>query len=165
MGENRSNPLALNQSASPQGYGRAMILAQPDLHLPDAAPRSGASATDAIATDALAGRWAMLHDQAAALARLAGLSPETGRDWADDFPALLTGANAWQRELVQRGLEDIDALMQPGLTALRTIAARRRDATSPALALWREFHAARAAILAVLVPGEPDGLEPERPFA
>jgi putative intracellular protease/amidase len=51
---------------------------------------------------------------------------------------------------VAQGLADIDAMLVPGLSALATLTARGQDATTPALALWREFHAARGSVLAAL---------------
>jgi hypothetical protein len=35
---------------------------------------------------------------------------------------------------------------------LATLTARGQDTSAPALALWREFHAARASVLAALQP-------------
>lgn len=98
----------------------------------------------------LADRWEELHRQADQLAQLAHLSPEQTGGEISRFPALLAGATQWQRDLAWQAVEDIDAIMQPGLTALRTITARGQDAQAPALALWREFHAARDAVLEVV---------------
>lgn len=41
-------------------------------------------------------------------------------------------------------------MLQPGLAALRAMAARRQDTTAPAIALWREFHAYRNTLLALV---------------
>ena len=41
-------------------------------------------------------------------------------------------------------------MLQPGLAALRAIAARRQDTTAPAIALWRECHAYRNTLLALV---------------
>ena len=46
-------------------------------------------------------------------------------------------------------MDDVDAVLQPGLTALRLIASRGSDTTAPALALWREFYFARTGLLAM----------------
>jgi hypothetical protein len=129
-----------------------MTPAQPDLLF---APHA-AEERPADAPGRLIQRWLALHDQAGQLARIADLAPEPQPD-PDGLAAQLAAASAWQLALVEQGIEDIDALMQPGLTALRTITVRGRDATSPALALWREFHAARAAVLAVLDPATAAG--------
>ncbi|MBV7265502.1 hypothetical protein [Erythrobacter ani] len=98
----------------------------------------------------LAERWATLHEQAAELARHAGLAPEAISAGSEDFLAALKNAHGWQQDLVWQGVEDIDAMMQPGLSALQVIAARGQDVAAPALALWREYHLAREAVLDVI---------------
>jgi single-stranded DNA-specific DHH superfamily exonuclease len=100
---------------------------------------------------ALTEGWDNLHAAAAQVAQLADLAAESA---TADLAALLNDATEWQREMVWTGIEDIAAMMRPGLTALRTITSRGQDASAPALALWREFHAARGAVLA-LVQREP----------
>ena len=49
-----------------------------------------------------------------------------------------------------RGIDDLAAVMQPGLRALLSLTAKGQDTTSAALTLWREFHTARSAILRLL---------------
>ena len=44
------------------------------------------------------------------------------------------------------------AMLQPGIAALLGVNARGADPRAAALALWREFIAARAALLALLPP-------------
>ena len=95
-------------------------------------------------------RWEDLHHSAAQLARAAALSPEDFDGDLAAFPAMLGEANEWQREMAWQGIEDIDAMMRPGLAALNTLTERGNDATVPALALWREFHHAREAVLALV---------------
>ncbi len=94
-------------------------------------------------------KWQGLHAQAEELARLAAISAETFGMNLQAFPARIAKATEWQRELAWQGIEDIDAVMRPGLEALRTITARGQDTSAPALALWREFYAARNAVLAI----------------
>lgn len=101
----------------------------------------------AKSTGSLAQRWEDLHAQALQLADLAHLTSETLEGDLATVPAMLGKATEWQRELAWQAMEDIDAMMQPGMVALRTIIARGQDANAPALALWREFHAARAAVV------------------
>ena len=67
---------------------------------------------------------------------------------------LIENARDWQRNLAAQGLADIEAMLVPGLTALATLTARGQDTAAPALALWREFHAARSSVLAALPPAE-----------
>jgi len=98
----------------------------------------------------LARRWSDLHEQAGQLASLAGLAPEAASGAVAGFSGQLGEASEWQRELAWQGIEDIDAMMRPGLAALRTLTERGQEAAVPALALWREFHAARDAVLAVV---------------
>lgn len=95
-------------------------------------------------------RWKELHEQADRLAALAGLAPEAPDDAQEAFSARLCAASEWQRELAWQGIEDIDAMMRPGLAALATLTEREQETAAPALALWREFHAAREAVLAVV---------------
>jgi hypothetical protein len=120
-----------------------------------------AEGRESCTADAFAQRWDDLHQQAAQLAALADLACEAPQPDLVDFPARLHLARPWQRELAWQGLEDIDAMMRPGLAALRVIVARGRDATAPALALWREFHAAREAVMGLFAhtPAE-DALNP-----
>ncbi|MBD3730977.1 MAG: hypothetical protein IE933_14890 [Sphingomonadales bacterium] len=96
-------------------------------------------------------QWAALQDAAGAVATLAGLATEKPSPTVRNFPALIRDAGGWRLDLAERGIADLTAIMQPGLTALLAVNARGQDATAAALTLWREFHAARAAILG-LVP-------------
>lgn len=97
----------------------------------------------------LASRWADLHDRAAQLAALAQLSPEPFTGPLATFPGRIGKAAPWQRALADEGLEDIEAMMRPGLAALETLKNRGAAANAPALALWREFYTARGAVLAL----------------
>ncbi len=99
-------------------------------------------------------QWRALHEQAAELAQLAQLSPEPFEGDVADFPVAIGEAGPAQIGLAWQSIEDIDAMMQPGLTALRTITARGQNANVPALALWREFHSARSSVLALTTPDQ-----------
>ncbi|MEM7701310.1 MAG: hypothetical protein AAF251_05180 [Pseudomonadota bacterium] len=101
----------------------------------------------------LAARWHRLHEQAADLARMADLSPEPFGDALAGFPERLAAVSILQRELAEQGLEDIEAMLRPGLTALATLRKREASALAPALALWREFYDARGAVLALADEG------------
>lgn len=105
---------------------------------------------DDRAMGSLAQRWEDLNATATQLAKAADLAPERPDARITRFPSMLEGAAEWQRELAWQGLEDIDAMMQPGLTALNVLAERGNDATAPALALWREFYSARDAVVSVI---------------
>ncbi len=97
-------------------------------------------------------RWAALAEAARLVAALAGIPPELFADDIDAFPLRLSRAAAWRREHAERGVADLTAIMEPGIAALLAVSARGADPRPAAMALWREFTAARAAILALLPP-------------
>ncbi|MEL6531221.1 MAG: hypothetical protein AAFQ27_14785 [Pseudomonadota bacterium] len=105
-------------------------------------------------TGSLAQRWEDLNATAVQLAMAADLAPERTDARIARFPAMVGNAHEWQRELAWQGLEDIDAMMRPGLSALSTLSDRGHDATAPALALWREFYRAREAVVSLVDPEE-----------
>lgn len=94
-------------------------------------------------------RWRSLHQTANEIADKAALSDETMSEEVASFPDRVEAAGGDRAFYVRRGLEDMDAVLQPGLTALRLIEARGLDTTAPALALWQEFYNARAALLSL----------------
>ncbi|MFV0643521.1 MAG: hypothetical protein ACK5NN_03340 [Sphingomonadaceae bacterium] len=98
-------------------------------------------------------RWTTLHDAASAVAMLAGLPPEKASPEIRNFPALMRDITGWRKELAERQISDLAAIMQPGLTALLAVNARGLDAQTPARTLWQEFYASREAILGLLPPG------------
>ena len=97
-------------------------------------------------------RWAALHEAAGLVAALAGIELAADRD-AEDFPALFRGAEGWRRALAEQGVADLAAIMEPGIEALLAVNARGADPQPAARALWREFTAARAAIVELLPTG------------
>ncbi|EAQ28606.1 hypothetical protein NAP1_13443 [Erythrobacter sp. NAP1] len=97
-------------------------------------------------------RWDALQMRADEVAALAQLAPERGVMSGDALIALFADVEEWQVELAQRAIEDLDALMDKGLTALGTLVERGNDTTAPALALWREFYHGREAVLSLLRP-------------
>ncbi|AOL93299.1 hypothetical protein [Porphyrobacter sp. LM 6] len=103
---------------------------------------------------ALAAAWEQLEGQAAQLALLARIAPEPSRE-ASAITPLLASARTWQCQLAAQGIADIAAMLGSGLTALATLSRREQDTSAPALALWREFHAARTALIDVLKAVEP----------
>jgi len=96
-------------------------------------------------------QWAALQDAAAAIAAMAGLAGEKPNAQVRNFPALIKDAGGWRLELAATGVGDLAAMMKPGVQALLAVSARGQDPTAAALTLWREYHHARAALLA-LVP-------------
>ena len=123
---------ALPPSFAASGHGRASFVP------------AGASATSM--------RWAALADAASVVASLAGVAQERAPSEVRNFPALIRDAEAWRRERAENGVADLAAIMEPGIAALLAVHARGADPRPAALALWREFVAARAAILALLPP-------------
>lgn len=99
--------------------------------------------------EALAEALVALHGQASAVAMLARLAPEPV-EIGGELGAVIARAQPWQRVLVAQTVSDCAAMLAHGLAALATLIRRGQDPAAPALALWREFHAARAAMVAVL---------------
>lgn len=106
--------------------------------------------------DDIAARWTALHNAGAAACAIAGLAQEAPRPELLSFPAAIARAGGWRRERAEQGIEDIAAIMEPGLSALLSAHAGGRTPTVAALALWREFAAARDALL-MLVPPPREG--------
>jgi hypothetical protein len=117
-------------------------------------PPAAAQAAQDVAPEVLAEAMVMLHGQAAALALLARLAPEPV-EIGGELGAVIARALPWQRALVAQSVADCAAMLETGLAALATLARRGQDTATPALVLWREFHAARAAMVRVLETAEP----------
>ena len=122
-----------------------------------ALPGSGRAEFGQAASSAMSMKWAALHDAAAVIATLAGLATEPLRAEVRNYPAVMRDAGGWRRARAEQGIEDLTAVMTPGLAALLAIHARGANPAPAALALWQEFHAARAALLALLPPAESTG--------
>lgn len=101
-------------------------------------------------------RWAALLEKAGQIADMAQLSPEPTGEMNTRF------ANALARTgmlfgnpthiAAERGVEDMEMLIEMGLTALKEVESRGQDPGAPALALWREVYHAREAVLSVMEP-------------
>lgn len=115
-------------------------------------PGAGRASFGQAAASATSLKWTALHDAAAVVAQLAGLEEERPSPEIRNFPAVIRDATAWRKETAERGIDDLTAMMEPGIAALLAVNARGADSEAPALALWNEFHAARAAILALAPP-------------
>lgn len=100
--------------------------------------------------EALAAQWEAVHEAAAAVGHLAQLGRETLSEEVQALPLRAASLGGWQYELAARGVDDLAAVMQPGLRALLSLTAQGRDTTAAALTLWREFHTARAAIMGLV---------------
>ncbi|KPL69149.1 hypothetical protein SZ64_14155 [Erythrobacter sp. SG61-1L] len=102
---------------------------------------------------ATAAQWAALQDAAAVVAHLAGIEPEQPTPEIIAFPETIRHAGAWRRQLAEKGIDDLAAILEPGITALLAVNARGADTTAPAQALWHEFLAARTALLSLAPHG------------
>lgn len=112
-------------------------------------PVAHARVAEDAAPEVLAEALVALHGKAAALALLARIAPEPV-EIGGELGAVIVRAAPWQRALVARTISDCAAMLETGLTALFTLQRRGQDTAAPALVLWREFHAARAGMVAVL---------------
>jgi len=117
--------------------------------LPPAPILSSGPALDPAAPEVLAEALVALHGKAAALALLARLAPEPV-EIGGELGTVIARAAPWQRTLVAQTVSDCAAMLESGLAALSTLTRRGQDTSAPALVLWREFHAARAAMVNVL---------------
>lgn len=102
---------------------------------------------------AMARQWEAVHEAAEAVAQLAQLGRDRQGEDITGLPGRAAQIGGWNYEMVARGIDDLAAVMQPGLRALLGLTADGQDTTAAALTLWREFHAAREAILA-FVPAD-----------
>jgi hypothetical protein len=113
---------------------------------PTFTPSTAGDACDAVR------RWEALEQAAGVVAALAAVEPEALAGRADELEARFRRADPWRRERAEAGVADLTAIMEPGLAALLAVNARGADPRPAAEALWREFLAARAAVLALLPP-------------
>ncbi|MFN6934303.1 MAG: hypothetical protein ACK4NZ_04035 [Tsuneonella sp.] len=102
-------------------------------------------------------QWDALQDAAAAVAALAGLAAESPSNQVRDFPDAIRAVGGWRLDLATNGVSDLAAMMTPGVKALLAVSSRGQDPTPAALTLWREYHAARTALLALLPEHDPVG--------
>ena len=123
-------------------------------------PTSGRPEFGQASASAMSMEWSALHDAVAVVGSLTGMAPEAMRPEIRNFPAMMRDVGGWRRTLAEQGIEDLSAVMEPGLAALLAIHARGVNPAPAALALWQEFHAARAALLALTPP--PEDMAPRR---
>ena len=97
-------------------------------------------------------KWSALHDAASVVGMLAGMAAEPMRPELRNFPAVIRDVGGWRRETAEQGIDDLSAIMEPGLAALLAVHGRGTNPAVPALALWQEFHACRTALLALTPP-------------
>jgi hypothetical protein len=119
-----------------------------------ALPTSGRAEFGQASASAMSMKWSALHDAVAVVGSLAGMAAEPMRPEVRNFPAMMRDAGGWRRERADQGIDDLSAVMEPGIAALLAIHARGVNPAPAALALWQEFHAARAGLLALIPPPE-----------
>ncbi|MDB5726211.1 MAG: hypothetical protein JWQ16_2965 [Novosphingobium sp.] len=95
-------------------------------------------------------KWSVLHHVAGVVATLAGLPGDASGAATTGYPATMHAAGGWRLALAAQGVDDLAAVMEPGLAALLAIHSRGADPLVAAQALWEEFEAARAALLALI---------------
>lgn len=115
-------------------------------------PGAGRAEFGQAASSAMSMKWSALHDAAAVVSQLAGLTPEIRKPDVRNFPAMMRDTGGWRFELAREGVDDLAAIMEPGLSALLAAHSRGAAVQPAALALWQEFHAAREALLGLVPP-------------
>jgi hypothetical protein len=114
---------------------------------------AGRASFGQASVSAMSMRWSALHDAAGAVALLAGQAVEVMTTAQRSFPVIMRDTGGWRRNLAEQGVDDLAAIMEPGLAALLAVRARGADCTPAAGALWREFVMARDHLMS-LVPAE-----------
>jgi hypothetical protein len=115
-------------------------------------PGTGRASFGQASVSAMSMKWSALHDAAEVVAALAGLLPEPMTAEARNFPATMRDAGGWRREHAEQGIDDLAAIMEPGLAALLAVHARGADPRPAARTLHEEFLAAREALLTLAPP-------------
>ena len=115
-------------------------------------PTSGRAEFGQASASAMSMKWSALHDAVNVAGMLAGIAPEPMRAEVRNFPAVMRDAGGWRRQRAEDGIDDLAAIMEPGLAALLAVNARGVNPAVAALALWQEFQAARAVLLALTPP-------------
>ncbi len=118
-------------------------------------PGAGRASFGKAATNAMGMKWAALNDTAAVVATLAGIASEAMRPEVRNFPAIMRDVGGWRRDVAEQGVDDLCAIIEPGIVALMAAHARGINPAAAALALWQEFHIARNALLALAPAGVP----------
>lgn len=105
-----------------------------------------------LAASPMAMKWTAVHEAAVAVGELAGVAPEYRTPNIRNFPAIMRDTGGWRQRLAEQGVDDLAAILEPGLAALLALQGSGASAGAAAQALWQEFHTARAALLALIPP-------------
>ena len=134
------------------GYADMPMDATP-ISFENAIPLDAAVASlGAPASDATARKWATLHEAAFVVATLAGIAQPPLAPELRSFAAAIHQAPDWRREMAEQGVDDLAAIMEPGLAALIAVHGSGVDPMAPARALWHEFVVSRDALLRLVRP-------------
>ena len=120
-----------------------------------ALPGSGRAEFAQGAASATAMKWSALHDAASVVATLAGLAPEPRKSDVRNFPAQIRDTGGWRKTLAEQGIDDLSAVMEPGIAALLAAHARGVIPSAAALTLWQEFVRTRSALLELVAASGP----------
>ena len=109
-------------------------------------PPSTSPAQGGTTLASLESQWRALNAAAESVLVLAGsaggsVTPTVNPAELRHFPTAVAALTGGRRRLVEDGLADLIAIMEPGLAALLAVV--------PAQTLWHEFVAARAMLVAV----------------
>ena len=86
------------------------------------------------------------------MGKMAGQPPEPRKAEVRNFPAIMRDTGGWRLDLAEQGIDDLVAIMEPGLAALVSASAMGASPRAAAEALWNEFVVARAALIALVPP-------------
>lgn len=120
-------------------------------------PGAGRATFGQASVSAMSMKWAALHDAAGVVAMLAGLAAEPMSPELRNFPATIRDLGGWRRTLAEQGVDDLAAVMEPGLAALLAVNGRGADPAPAARSLYEEFLAARAALITLAPPAVSTG--------
>ena len=118
----------------------------------NAVPSAFAELVDDTLSDpeaALGERWMALTGAAAVVAYLAGRPPGEAVP-AEELAACLRSTDSARHACIGRGIHDLVAVMETGISALLAITAREGDPKPAATALWNEYRAAQDAVMSLL---------------
>ena len=112
----------------------------------------GGDHDEATRANAMSLKWTALHEAAAVVSNLAEMAPEYRTPDIRNFPIIMRDTGGWRYALAQRGVDDLAAMMEPGIAALLAVQTQGGPTLAAAKALWQEFKSARGALLDLVPP-------------
>lgn len=113
-------------------------------------PGSGQAGFGQGSASALSMKWSALHDAAATVATIAQLPPVGMTKPVRHFPAIIRDIGGRARERAERQIEELNAVLEPGVAALLSAYARGANPRAAAQALCEEFIESRDAIMQIV---------------